>query len=47
MVSIPPVKLTTNMLLGGNPGAALEYIHDKGIPDETCQNYVVGFKPLN
>ena len=26
---------------GGNPGAALEYIESKGIPDETCQNYVV------
>lgn len=25
---------------GGNPGAALEYIHDTGLPDETCQNYV-------
>jgi len=25
---------------GGNPGAALEYIESKGIPDETCQNYV-------
>ena len=26
---------------GGNPGAALEFISEKGIPDETCQNYVV------
>ena len=29
------------MMLGGNPGGAYEYIHKKGIPDETCQNYEV------
>jgi len=45
----PRIQLSPQVLIncrgggscqGGNPAEALEYIEAKGIPDETCQNYV-------
>jgi cathepsin X len=47
-LSWPEIYLPPQVLLncgnagtcdGGEPGAVYEYIHQNGIPDETCQNY--------
>ncbi len=32
---------------GGNPGGVYEYIHENGVPDETCQNYEVSWCSCN
>ena len=50
--SFPQIHLSPQVIIncrgggscdGGNPGGVYEYIHQNGIPDETCQNYEVSF----
>ena len=48
--TFPQIQLATQVIIncrgggscnGGNPGGVYEYIHENGVPDETCQNYEV------